>query len=69
MMRWNKSVGEKWIDCSRVMVLERRRRVDQRLEVSGWKTKGWSIGRPEILQVSLGRRTELVRRNTELDEM
>ena len=27
------------------------------------------MGRPEILQVSLGRRTELARRNTELDEM
>ena len=52
------------------MVLDRRRRVDHRLEVSGCrKTKESSMGRPEILQVSLGRRTKLARRNTELDEM
>ena len=35
------------------------RRADGRLEEGGWKTKEWSIGR----------RTELTRRNTQLDEI
>ena len=58
-MLWKNSVGENRVDRSRVMVLDRRRRVEQRLEVSGWKMKGWSIGR----------RTELARWNIELDEI
>ena len=58
MMLWKKGVGEGREDCSRVMVLDRRRRVDQRPEVSRWK-----------MELSIGRRTELARRNVELDEI
>ena len=59
MIVWKESVGVSRTDCSRVMVIDRRRRVDQRLEVSGWKTK----------ESSVGRRTESARRNVTLDEI
>ena len=59
MVLWKNSVGENRVDRSRVTVLDRRRRVEQRLEVSGWKMKRWRIGR----------RTELARWNIELDEI
>ena len=38
MVPWKKSVGESRVDCSRVMVLDRKRRVDPKPEVRGWKT-------------------------------
>ena len=52
MMLWKKGVGEGREDCSRIMLLDRRRRVDQKPEVSRWK-----------MESSIGRRTELARRN------
>ena len=55
MMLWKKSVGKSRVNYSRVMVLDRRRRVDRKHEVSGWKTKELSISR-------------LARQNIELDE-
>ena len=54
MILWKKSVGESREVCSRVMVLDRRikaRRPGD--EMNGWKTK----------ESSVGRRTELARRN------
>ena len=44
---WKKRVGRSSAGCSRVMVLDRMRRIDQnkRLEVSGWKTKESNTGR------------------------
>ena len=45
-MPWKKNVGESRLQCSRVLVLDRRRHVDQeRLEMSRWKTKEPSIDR------------------------
>ena len=58
-MLWKKSVRESRADCSRVWVIDRRRRVHQRLEMSGWKTK----------ESSISRRVELVRQNIQLDEI
>ena len=58
---WKKSVGENRVHCSRAKVLDRIEEgaSTRRLEVSGWKTK----------ESSIGRRTELARRNIELDEI
>ena len=56
MVLWKKTYQETRVDCSRVMV-GRQKAPTERHEMNGWKTKEWSIGR----------RAELVRRNTELE--
>ena len=57
MMPWKKSVGKSRVNCSRMMVLDRRRRVDRKHEVSGWKTKEssvWNIQQDEIREIGRG---------------
>ena len=38
MTPWKKSVGDSRVDCSRVMVIDTRKRLDQKACDSGWKT-------------------------------
>ena len=64
MMLWQKSVGESRLDCSRVMVLDRRRRVDQktrgeRMEDEGvecWQMElaKWNIQLDETIEIGRG---------------
>ena len=56
MLLWKKTVGENRVDCSTVMVIDRKRPSTRRLEMSRWKK-------------SVGRRAELARRNILLDEI
>ena len=56
MMLWKKTVGENRVDCSTVIVIDRKRPSTRRLWMSRWKT-------------SVGRRAELARRNRLLDDI
>ena len=56
MLLWKKTVGENRVDCSTVMMIDRKRPSTRRLEMNRWKT-------------SIGRRAELARWSIVLDEI
>ena len=57
MLLWKKTVGENRVDCSTVMVIDKKKKgaSTRRLEMSRWKT-------------SIGRQAELARWSIVLDE-